>query len=193
MTHANPSSSVFSTHGTLFGYSSPLEVKTARNIAALAGVTWRANDQALLRGGPVKPLTSGATLLKTVSVTKAEKGPGLFNMIYIYNDLLMAVQWIKGGFLVAAMIEATETDHIYDEPDKPAGGLQMGAGAKHDTDSVWEDEEAVEETSEDEEDRVKARKDPTKQAKLFEKSQAMAEAMREQWKHDDFKMPRGFR
>ncbi|KAI4198885.1 MAG: hypothetical protein LQ348_001963 [Seirophora lacunosa] len=210
---------VFSTHGTLLGYSSPLKVKDARNIAALAGITWRAHDQALLRGGPVAPLVSGATLLKTIAVTKAEKGPGLYNMICAHNGLLLAIQWIKGGFLAAAMIEATVADYIYDEENTPegAGGLEMSARTtkQHGSDDdevVWEDEEAVEDEEEEEEaeevaasdfeggsdgkakPKTKARsKDPAKQTRLFEKSQGMAEAMREQWKVDDFKMPRGFR
>lgn len=131
----------------------------------------------------------------------------------------MAIQWIKGGFLAAAMIEATEADYIHDEENTPdgAGGLEMGAGTtrQHGSDDdevVWEDEEAVEEEEEEEETeevaasdfeggsdgkpkpKTKARgKDPAKQTRLFEKSQGMAEAMREQWKVDDFKMPRGFR
>lgn len=107
----------------------------------------------------------------------------------------MAVQWIKGGFLAAAMIEATGTDHIYDADkyELAKEGLTMGAGTDGHDDGVWEDEGAVEETSEDEEDKAKARKDPAKQAKLFAKSQGLAEAIRMQWNADDFKMPRGFR
>ncbi|KAL8966467.1 MAG: hypothetical protein Q9197_005961 [Variospora fuerteventurae] len=191
---------IFSTHGTLLGYSSPLKVKDARSIAALAGITWRAHDHALFRGGPVAPLISGATLLKTIAVTKADKGSGLYNMICAHNDLLMAVQWIQGGFLAAAMIDATEADYIYDEESKPEG-LEMGAGTKHSDDEVWEDageavddEEATgEEDAEDGNAKQQPAKDAAKQTRLFEKSQGMAEALREQWKVDDFKMPRGFR
>lgn len=189
------SPSVFSTHGTLLGYSSPVGVKTARNIAALAAMTWRANDLALLRGNSTTPTTSSATLLRTVTMTPSGRVPGLYNMICLYKNLLMAVQWIKGGFLAAAMVEATETDHIYDaDKDKLAKEAHAtAAGTDGQDDDAWEDENAVEETSEDEEAKVKERKDPTKQAKLFEKSQGLAEAMREKWDADDFKMPRGFR
>ncbi|KAL8905028.1 MAG: hypothetical protein Q9207_002884 [Kuettlingeria erythrocarpa] len=186
---------VFSTHGTLLGYSSPVEVKTARNIAALAAMTWRVNDLAVLHGNLTTPTTSSANLLKTVTMTPAGRVPGLYNMICLYKDLLIAVQWIKGGFLAAAMVEATEADHIYDADKDKLGkeALATAADTGEQDDGAWVDDGAVEETSEDEANKAKGRKDPIKQAKLFEKSQGLAEAMREQWNADDFKMPRGFR
>ncbi|KAI4172750.1 MAG: hypothetical protein LQ343_003342 [Gyalolechia ehrenbergii] len=201
---------IFSTHGTLLGYSSPLPVKTARNIAALAGITWRVNNQALMRGDEIPTLTGGASFLKTVAVTKAESGPGLFNMICEYKDLVMAVQLIKDTFLAAAMIEADKPEPVSNDvaASKPNEDAKSETGAsatgEHD-DEAWEDEEAVEETSEDEEDKAKAEqakaqeekaqeeaKESTKQEKLFEKSQGLASAVREQWKVDGFKMPSGF-
>lgn len=158
-------------------------------------MTWRINDLAVLHGNLTTPTTSSANLLKTVTMTPAGRVPGLYNMICLYKDLLIAVQWIKGGFLAAAMVEATEADHIYDaDKDKLAKeALATAADTDEQDDGAWVDEAAVEETSEDEADKAKGRKDPTKQAKLFEKSQGLAEAMREQWNADDFKMPRGFR
>ncbi|KAL8933163.1 MAG: hypothetical protein Q9211_005929 [Gyalolechia sp. 1 TL-2023] len=202
---------IFSTHGTLVGYSSPLPVKTARNIAALAGITWRVNNQAMMRGDEIPTLTGGASFLKTVAVTSVDNGPGLFNMICEYKDLVMAVQLIKDTFLAAAMIEIDKTEPSLDEvpTSKPEEDTKVetkaSATGKHD-DEAWEDEEAVEETSEDEEDKAKAReanaleeeaqkeakKEPTKQEKLFEKSQGLASAVREQWKVHGFKMPSGF-
>ncbi|KAL8860556.1 MAG: hypothetical protein Q9178_002908 [Gyalolechia marmorata] len=177
---------IFTTHGTLLGYSSPLAVTTARNIAAITGLTWRANDSALLRGSDIGPITGGASLLKTLETTQAEKGPGLFNMICEYKRYLMSVQWIKPGFLIAAM---TELDP---EPVtvKGKGKFSIGAGSEPEGDEDWEDDGAVEETSGDEEDRAKV---PSKKSKLFQKSQALASALREQWKVDNFKMPPGFR
>ncbi|KAL8736747.1 MAG: hypothetical protein Q9166_000113 [cf. Caloplaca sp. 2 TL-2023] len=176
---------MFTTHGTLLGYSSPLPVATARSIAAITGLTWRANDSALLRGVDIGPITGGASLLKTLEITQAEKGPGLFNMICEHKKYLMSVQWIKPGFLVAAMTELDESTTI-----KGKGNFAFGAGSEQDNDEAWEDEGAVEETSEGEGDRAKM---PTKQSKLFHKSQGLASALREQWKIDDFKLPPGFR
>ncbi|KAL9603835.1 MAG: hypothetical protein Q9219_000944 [cf. Caloplaca sp. 3 TL-2023] len=207
---------IFSTHGTLLGYSSPVPVKTARNIAALAGITWRVNNRALLRGDEIPSLTGGASFLKTIAVTEAENASGLDNMICVYKDLLMAVQWVKDSFLAAALIEADQPQTVSNDmpssKSKDARGFEIGASASdtdHDQDDeVWEDEEAVEETTEDEEDKAKAQeqaksreqiraqeraKEPSKQTKLFEKSRGLASAVRDQWKVDGFKMPPGFR
>ncbi|KAL8941325.1 MAG: hypothetical protein Q9216_002310 [Gyalolechia sp. 2 TL-2023] len=202
---------IFSTHGTLLGYSSPLPVKTARNIAALAGITWRVNNQALIRGDEIPTLTGGASFLKTVVVTNAENGPGLSNMICEYKNLVMAVQLIKDTFLAAAMIEADSQEPVLNHAatPKPKEDVKFETGTSatgERDDEAWEDEEAVEETSEDEEDQARAQeakaqevkaqeeaeKEPTKQEKLFEKSQGLASAVKEQWKVDGFKMPAGF-
>ncbi|KAI4233206.1 MAG: hypothetical protein L6R40_007129 [Gallowayella cf. fulva] len=184
---------IFTTHGTLLGYSSALDVPVARNIAAITGLTWRANDSALLRGADIGPIPGGASLLKTLEITQAEKGPGLFNMICEYKKFLMAVQWIKTGLLVAAMTEIDEPAAV-----KGKGNFAVGAGSQQDGDGAWEEEEeeeeeekegAVESTSEDEEDGADA---PTRQWKLFQKSQGLASALREQWRVDDFKLPSEF-
>ncbi|KAL8766076.1 MAG: hypothetical protein Q9209_007042 [Squamulea sp. 1 TL-2023] len=177
---------VFTTHGTLLGYSSPLSVTTARNIAAITGLTWRANDSALLRGADIGPITGGASLLKTLEITQAEKGPGLFNMICEYKKHLMSIQWIKPGFLLAAMTELDEPTSVV----KGRGKFSIGAGSEQEGDEEWEDEAAVEETSEDEEERARA---PSRRVKLFQKSQGLAGALREQWKVDGLKLPPGFR
>ncbi|KAL8834602.1 MAG: hypothetical protein Q9170_003678 [Blastenia crenularia] len=209
---------VFSLHGTLLGYSSPLPVKTARNIAALAGIAWRTNKQALLRDQKIPPLTGGASILKTVDVTKAEKGPGLSNMICKYKELLMAIQWIKDDFLAAALIEADEPGNARDDAasskTRKVERAEAGSSATKHDEEVWEDEEAIEETSEDEEDRVQAQsqnqvkgqakkptkeptresnQEPSKEVKLFEKSQGLANAINGQWSVHGFKMPPGFR
>lgn len=155
-----------------------------------------------MRGGEIPTLTGGASFLKTVAVTNADNGPGLFNMICEYKDLIMAVQLIKDTFLAAAMIEADAPEPVpSDAVTQEEVRFVTGAAAigDHD-DEAWEDEGAVEETSEDEEDKAKAQaktqketsKEPTKQEKLFLKSQGLASAVREQWKVDGFKMPPGF-
>ncbi|KAL8699460.1 MAG: hypothetical protein Q9224_001402, partial [Gallowayella concinna] len=165
---------IFTTHGTLLGYSSTINVTTARNISAITGLTWRANDSALLRGADIGPIPGGASLLKTLEITQAERGPGLFNMICEYKKFLMAVQWVKKGILVAAMIELDEPAAV-----KGKGLFAVGAGSQQESDEVWDDEGAVESTSEDEEDQAKS---PNEQSKLFQKSQGLANALREQWK-----------
>ncbi|KAI4273449.1 MAG: hypothetical protein L6R38_006341 [Xanthoria sp. 2 TBL-2021] len=178
---------IFTTHGTLLGYSSPLPVTAARNIAATTGLTWRANDSALLRGADIGPLTGGANLQKILEITQAEKGPGLFNMICAYKKYLMSVQWIKPGLLLAAMTELDEQAAA----GKGKGKFSIGAGdSEQEGGEEWEDEGAVEETSEDDDDRAR---EPSKKSRLFQKSQAVASALREQWKVDDFKLPPGFR
>ncbi|KAL8779455.1 MAG: hypothetical protein Q9213_006939 [Squamulea squamosa] len=176
---------VFTTHGTLLGYSSPLSVTTARNIAAITGLTWRANDSALLRGTDIGPIPGGASLLKTLEISQAEKGPGLFNMICEYKKYLMSVQWIKPGFLLAAMTELDEHAAV-----KGKGKFSIGAGSEQEGDEEWEDGAAVEETTEDEEERART---PSKRVKLLQKSQGLASALREQWKVDGLKLPPGFR
>lgn len=180
-------SSIFTTHGTLLGYSSPLLVTTARDIAAITGLTWRANDSALLRGKSIGPLTGAANLQKTLETTQAEKGPGLFNMICEYKKYLISVQWIKPGLLLAGMNEIDEQAATRNGKGK----FSIGAGdSEQEGDEEWEDEGAVEETSDDDDDRAR---EPSKKSKLFQKSQAVASALREQWKVDDFKLPPGFR
>ncbi|KAL8848028.1 MAG: hypothetical protein Q9221_006933 [Calogaya cf. arnoldii] len=180
---------IFTSHGTLLGYSSPLPVATARSIAAITGMTWRANDSALLRGTDANPPTGRASLLKVLEITQAEKGPGLFNMICEHKRYLMSVQWIKPNLLLAAMTEHDE--QVIAAAGKGKGKFSIGAGdSEQEGDEEWEDERAVEETSEDDDDRAKA---PSKKSKLFHKSQAVAGALREQWKVDDLKLPPGFR
>ncbi|KAL8646184.1 MAG: hypothetical protein Q9226_006974 [Calogaya cf. arnoldii] len=181
---------IFTSHGTLLGYSSPLPVTTARSIAAITGMTWRANDSALLRGTDANPPTGRTSLLKVLEITQAEKGSGLFNMICEYKRYLMSVQWIKPSLLLAAMTELDE-QVIAAAAGKGKGKFSIGAGdSEQEGDEEWEGERAVEETSEDDDDRAKA---PSKKSKLFQKSQAVAGALREQWKVDDFKLPPGFR
>ncbi|KAI4251908.1 MAG: hypothetical protein L6R42_008191 [Xanthoria sp. 1 TBL-2021] len=178
---------IFTTHGTLLGYSSPLPVTAARHVAATTGLTWRANDSALLRGTDIGPLTGGANLQKILETTQAEKGPGLFNMICAYKNYLMSVQWIKPGLLLAAMTELDEQVAA----GKGKGKFSIGAGdSEQEGDEDWKDEGAVEETSEDDDDRAR---EPSKKSKLFHKSQAVASALREQWEVDNFKLPPGFR
>ncbi|KAL8802701.1 MAG: hypothetical protein Q9200_006495, partial [Gallowayella weberi] len=169
---------IFTTHGTLLGYSSTINVTTARSIAAITGLTWRANDSALLRGADIGPIPGGASLLKTLEITQAEKGPGLFNMICEYKKYLMAVQWVTKGILVAAMIELDEPAAV-----KGKGLFAVGAGSQQESDEAWDDERAVESTSEDGEDQAKS---PSMPSKLFQKSQGLASALREQWKVDGF-------
>ncbi|KAL8946558.1 MAG: hypothetical protein Q9222_007065 [Ikaeria aurantiellina] len=176
---------VFTTHGTLLAYSSPLPVTTARNISGLTGLTWRANDQALLRGADIGPIPGGASLLKTLEITKAEQGNNLDNMICEFKGFLMAVQWIQSGFLVVAMIGI---DH---QAEKGKGRFEVGAASEHEVDDAWEDEEAVIETNENEGDHGPTKL--SKKSKLFAKSQGLADAIREQWKTNEFKMPPGFR
>ncbi|KAL8814859.1 MAG: hypothetical protein Q9223_005951 [Gallowayella weberi] len=175
---------IFTTHGTLLGYSSTINVTTARSIAAITGLTWRANDSALLRGADIGPIPGGASLLKTLEITQAEKGPGLFNMICEYKKFLMAIQWVTKGILVAAMIELDEPPAV-----KGKGLFAVGAGSQQESDEAWDDERAVESTSEDGEDQAKS---PSTQSKLFQKSQGLASALREQWKVDGFKLPPNF-
>ncbi|KAL8675113.1 MAG: hypothetical protein Q9168_000484 [Polycauliona sp. 1 TL-2023] len=182
---------VFTTNGALLGYSSPLPVVTARNIAAITGATWRITDSALEHGTDIKPVTGSASLLKVLETTEAEKGRGLFNFICEYKQYLMSVQWIKPELLMATMIE--HNNEQVTAAGKGKHGFSLGAaGSEHEDDEDGvEDEGAVEETSEDEEDdQAKAR---SKKSKLFQKSQGMASALREQWNLTNFKIPPGFR
>ncbi|KAL9000737.1 MAG: hypothetical protein Q9169_000773 [Polycauliona sp. 2 TL-2023] len=181
---------IFTTHGALLGYSSPLPVTTARNIAAITGTTWRITDAALVHGTDVKPAAGSASLLKVLETTQAEKASGLFNIICEYKQYLMSVQWIQPSMLLATMIEV---DDQLPTAVANKGKFSLGAGdSEQGGDEEWiEDEGAVEETSEDEEDdRAKFL---SKKLKLFHKSQGMASALREQWKTDGFKPPSGFR
>ncbi|KAI4274612.1 MAG: hypothetical protein LQ337_003806 [Flavoplaca oasis] len=183
--------SIFTTHGTLLGYSSPLPVTTARNIAAITGTTWRVNDSALLRGTDVKPVTGSASLLKVLETTQAEKGPGLFNMICEYKKHLMSVQWIKPGLLLTTMVELDEQSAA-----DGIGKFSIGAGdSEQEGDAGWEDHDnPTEETTENDEVEEEHHANTLpKKMKLFQKSQAVASALREQWKVDDFKLPPGFR
>ncbi|KAL8715878.1 MAG: hypothetical protein Q9220_000545 [cf. Caloplaca sp. 1 TL-2023] len=187
---------VFTTHGTLLAYSSPLPVTVARNISALTGLTWRANDQAVLRGADIGPIPGGASLLKTLEITKADKGRhnnNLDNMICKFKSFLMAVQWIQNGFLLAAMIES-EHPSAAAAAEKGKGRFEVGADGEGDEgDEAWEDEGVAEEgTSENEDDGGTTTK-LSKKEKLFAKSQGLADAIREQWKTNGFKMPAGFR
>ncbi|KAL9036262.1 MAG: hypothetical protein Q9180_004399, partial [Flavoplaca navasiana] len=97
--------------------------------------------------------------------------------------------WIKPGLLLTTMIEL-------DEQSAADGKSKFAIGAddsEQEGDEGWEDHDnPTEETTEDDEEEHHANTLP-KKMKLFQKSQAVASALREQWKVDGFKLPPGFR
>ena len=180
--------SVFAEHGNLLGYSEPLATKNARSTAAITSLTWRANARIFARDPKGEPMPANPHL-KTIKLSGAERVPGLYNMVCEHNGLLMAVQWLKQGFLFAAMIEQ-------DPPPPPPTETAFELGAQgtegDDRDSVWTNEDVISENSEDEEERFKRANQPSKQEKLVAKSQGLAKALRVQFDMDNLDKPTGF-
>ena len=104
----------------------------------------------------------------------------------------MSVQWIKPGLLLTTMIELDEQSAADGK-----GKFSIGAGnSEQEGDQGREHHDnPTEETTEDDEEEEEEHHGNTlpKKMKLFRKSQAVASALREQWKVDDFKLPPGFR
>jgi hypothetical protein len=94
---------VFTTHGTLLGYSDTTIIKKARKIAALSGVTWRATNLAFQNNN--QNLNSkGATLLKVLNTIKGPDGE-LTIIVVEVEKMLAAICDVKGSLLVAALVE----------------------------------------------------------------------------------------
>ena len=95
--------SVFTTNGTLLGYSEGTTIRQGRTIAALTGAAWRINNDILINGSGEAP--HSGNFLTNVEVFPYEQAEaGLKSMIAEVNGQVIAVHDIKERLLVAAMI-----------------------------------------------------------------------------------------
>lgn len=81
-----------------------MTIRTARKVAALAGLTWRANEVALL-GGADGIVSASSALLKTLEIDAKDTDGKLTNMVVEAEGMMAAVCDVKETILVAALAE----------------------------------------------------------------------------------------
>lgn len=94
---------VFTARGTLLGYSDAIEIRHARKVSALAGITWRANEIAINNGleGSIAPTS---TLLKTLQINTNDKTGKLSSMVVQSENFMTAICDVGKHVLVAAIV-----------------------------------------------------------------------------------------
>lgn len=95
--------SVFTTNGTLLGYSEGTTIRQGRTVAALTGAAWRINNDRILNGSSEAP-HSGNFLTNVQVFPYDEAEAGLKSMFAEVDGMVIAVHDIKERLLVAAMI-----------------------------------------------------------------------------------------
>lgn len=112
----DPLNSVFTTHGTLLGYSDTTIIKKARKVAALLGVTWRSANQAPLNNNHQdSESTNSATLLLKVLTTIRNADGKLSIMVTEIDKMVAAICDVKESLLVAALVDEVQPssgDHL---------------------------------------------------------------------------------
>lgn len=137
--------SVFTTNGTLLGYSEGTTIEQGRTVAALAGAAWRINNNLVVHG--LEDIPDSGPFLKNIAIfpyhDPESSEAGLKSMLAEVNGMVIAVHDVKERLLVAAMhpvdaLKTTEADeaseklksfHVFDETDPAA---KEGVGVKKD-------------------------------------------------------------
>ena len=141
--------SVFTTNGTLLGYSEGTTIEQGRTVAALTGAAWRINNNLVIHG--LEDIPDPGPFLKNIAIFPYHdpESPelGLKSMLGEVNGMVIAVHDVKERLLVAAMHpldapETTEADeasekmkslHVFDETDpavKEGNESEEGEGVK---------------------------------------------------------------
>ena len=135
--------SVFTTNGTLLGYSEGTTIRKGRTIAALTGAAWRINDDMILNHS--KDVPYAGSFLKMVEVFPYDQADaGLKCMLAEVNEWLIAVHYIKERLLVAAMLPLNALEpppadehldelrsfHVFDETKSAATDTAASAEVK---------------------------------------------------------------
>ncbi|KAL8797805.1 MAG: hypothetical protein Q9195_000157 [Heterodermia aff. obscurata] len=140
---------VFTTNGTLIGYSEGTAIEQGRTVAALTGAAWRINNNLVVQGS--EDIPDSGPFLKNIAIFPyhdlESPGAGLKSMLAEVNGMVIAVHDVKERLLVAAMhplaaLKTTEADkvsekmkslHVFDETDpaaKESKGSEEGEAGK---------------------------------------------------------------
>lgn len=114
-----PRNSVFTTHGTLLGYSDSTIIKKARKVAALLGVTWRSANPAQPNNNrhDSEGANSGTLLLKVLTTIRDADGKLSVMMVEI-DKMMAAICDVKESLLVAALVEEKKPSAKGQQPDR---------------------------------------------------------------------------
>ncbi|MCJ1461578.1 hypothetical protein MMC07_000175 [Pseudocyphellaria aurata] len=198
---------VFTSRGTLLGHSGKMSIRTGRKVAALAGLTWRANEAALLSGVELL-LSASSSLLKTIAAEPNETDGTLAYMVAESEGMLAAVYYVQETILVAALApikaptrkknaaKAEKADSFKDEPatSPTTSSGNEEASPKGSPDRDFQDDASSVKGKAREIDEVKRILEQPKpgysqQQILTWKAEGMAEALREDLR--GFKLPEG--
>lgn len=196
--------SVFTTHGTLLGYSDTTVIKQARKAAALFGVTWRSTNLAP-QDSQESPQSNIAPLLKILKTIKEPHGK-LSIMTVEIDKRIAAICDVKGSLLVAALVESqTHKGHLPQGVSSDASGTSTEETSSKTSNNTSDNEPNSSDSTHEQEDETAPTEDkdkskdagtptsakpkPTQTQILMWRVEAMAEALRDDLQ--DFKMPLG--
>lgn len=181
----------------------------ARKVAALAGLTWRANDAAL-RSGAEGSVSSSSALLKTLAIECDDIDGQLISMVAESEGMMAAVCDVKETILVAALAPVktspgkkkaakaeekagSSEDESAASPTTSSGNEEASLRGSPDRDSRDDASSVKGKVKESDEGDRKSLEQPTpglsQQQILTWKAEGMAEALREDL--HDFTLPEG--
>lgn len=183
----------------------------ARKVAALAGLTWRANEAAL-RSGAEGSVSASSALLKTHAIDFNEMEGKLTSMVAESEGMMAAVCDVKETILVAALAvvktlpgnkkkkaakleekAVSSEDESAPSPTTSSGNEEASLNGSPDKDSQGDASSVKGKARESDEGDRKMLEQPkpglTQQQILTWKAEGMAEALREDLQ--DFKLPEG--
>ena len=111
-----PLNSVFTTHGTLLGYSDTTIIKKARKVASLLGVIWRSANQAQpsSKQDDFEGINSATLLLKVLTTIRGADGKISIMTVEI-DKMIAAMCDVKESLLVAALVTAKKPSSVGDQ------------------------------------------------------------------------------
>lgn len=184
-----------------------MSIRTARKVSALAGLTWRANEAALLSGVELL-LSASSSLLKTLAAEPNDVDGTLACMVAESEGMMAAVYYVQETILVAALApvkapprkkkvaKAEKAGSFEDEsaasPTTSPGNEEASPKGSPDRDSQGDANSVKGKAREsDEVKRLMEKPKPgfSQQQILTWKAEGMAEALREDLR--DFKLPEG--
>lgn len=203
--------SVFTTNGTLLGYSDSTIIKKSRKAAALFGVTWRSTTQSLLNDvNQDSPSNKSAPLLKVLRTIKdADDDEKISTMVVEIDKMVAAICDVKDSLLVAALVNL-DSSEAGDPALQSSSTVSNEEGSSRGVKNVSENEgeQSYDEhnggeeqaptttdgdTSKDAENKkstvTSSKPKPPQIQILIWRVEAMAEALREDLR--DFKIPSG--
>lgn len=199
---------VFTSHGTLLGYSAQMSIRTARKVTSLAGISWRCHEEALRIGA--EELVSASSALKVHNI-ETNDDDKLTCMVSETEGMMAAVCDVKETILVAALAPVKtppEKKKRAAKAEKKAGSSEDESAASPTTSTGNEEASPSGSPDKDSQDDASSMKGKAKESNevdmepferpklglsqeqiLTWKAEGMAEALREDLY--DFKLPEG--